>query len=128
MPSCGNIPRLNIEWIRKYCLSLPYATEQVQWEDNLVFKIGGRMFAVAQLEHRAVWLSFKCSVEDFAELIEKPQIIPAPYLARASWVALESPDALPTAEIKRLVRKSYKLIFSKLAKTTRLKLACKPRN
>ncbi len=34
----------NIVW------SLPHATEQVQWEDNLVFKVGGKMFAVAALE------------------------------------------------------------------------------
>jgi predicted DNA-binding protein (MmcQ/YjbR family) len=113
---------MELDWIREYCLSLPHATEQVQWEDDLVFKIGGKMFAVAPLEHVRLWLSFKCSLGEFGELIEKPGIIPAPYLARANWVALESPDALSRAEIKRLLRQSYDLVFAKLPKKTQAKL------
>lgn len=74
---------MDIECLRRHCLSLPHVTEQVQWGDNLVFKVGGKMFAVAPLEPAEVWLSFKCSDEEFAELIERPGIIPAPYLARA---------------------------------------------
>jgi len=67
---------------------------------DLVFKIGGKMFAVAALEPGPVSMSFKCSPEDFAELTERPGVIPAPYLARAQWVALETQDALPATEIR----------------------------
>jgi predicted DNA-binding protein (MmcQ/YjbR family) len=74
---------MNTEWVRRYCLSLPRATETLQWGHDLVFKIGGKMFAVMNLEPFPPWLSFKCSAEDFAELTERPGIIPAPYLARA---------------------------------------------
>ena len=49
-------------------------------------------------------MSFKCTPEVFAELVERPGIIPAPYSARTHWVALEREDALPRAEIKRLIR------------------------
>ena len=107
---------MDIDWLRKYCLSLPHTTEQVQWEDNLVFKVGGKMYAVAALEPGRHFLSLKCSPEDFADLIERPGIFPAPYLARHHWVALESEDALPTAEIKRLIRESYELVLAKLPK------------
>jgi predicted DNA-binding protein (MmcQ/YjbR family) len=70
-----------------------------------------------------VWLSFKASAENFHELTERAGIIPAPYLARAQWIALEREDALSTAEIKRLLRKSYDLVFAKLTKKSRTALA-----
>jgi predicted DNA-binding protein (MmcQ/YjbR family) len=81
------------------------------------------MFAVLPLEPAPVRLSFKCSPEDFAELTERPGIVPAPYLARAHWVALESEDAIPAAELKRRLRNSYVLVFAKLPKKTREALA-----
>jgi len=104
-------------------MSFPHATEQVQWGSDLVFKIGGKMFAAAPTEPAPVCLSFKCTLEEFAELVERPGIIPAPYLARAHWVALETEDALPRAEIKRLLRQSYELVFAGLPKKLRAELA-----
>ncbi len=89
----------------------------MQWGYDLVFKVGGKMYAVTPLEPARVCLSFKCSPEDFAELIERPGIIPAPYLARAQWVALESPDALRFAELEALLRRAYEIVKSKLPKT-----------
>jgi len=98
------------------CMSLPHTTEEVLWGGDLVFKIGGKMYAVAVLDPGPVCMSFKCSPEEFAELVERPGIIPAPYSARYHWVALESEDALPRAEIKRLVKQAYDLVFGKLPK------------
>jgi predicted DNA-binding protein (MmcQ/YjbR family) len=57
--------------------------------------------------------------EDFAELTERPGIIPAPYLARAKWIALESRDALSPAELAPLLRSSYDLVVAKLPRKTR---------
>ena len=110
---------MSVEWVRRYCLSLPHTTETVQWGSDLVFKIGGKMYAVAALEPGRVWMSFKCSPESFAELTERESIIPAPYLARAQWVALESEDALPAAELKRSLRQAYELVLAKLPKKTK---------
>ena len=114
---------MNIDWVRQYCMSFPHTTEQVQWGNDLVFKIGGKMYAVLPLDTAPNWLSFKCDAEEFAELIERPGVIPAPYLARAQWVALQTEDALPRAEIKRLLRKAYDTILAKLPKKTRAALA-----
>ena len=86
---------MEIEWVRQFCLSLPHATEQIQWEDDLVFKVGGKMFAVVALEPGPTCMAFKCSAEDFAELVERRGVAPSPYLARAHWVSLESEDVLP---------------------------------
>ncbi|MCU1336913.1 MAG: hypothetical protein JWO19_2494 [Bryobacterales bacterium] len=115
---------MNVDWVRAHCLALPHTTEQILWGDDLVFKIGGKMYAVVVLtapSHKVV-MSFKCTPEVFAELIELPGIIPAPYSARMHWVALEREDALPRAEIKRLIRQSYDLVFAKLPKKKQAEL------
>lgn len=109
---------MNIDWVRQCCLAFPHTTEKVQWGNDLVFKIAGKMFAVAALEPGDHWLSFKCTDEEFAELVERAGIIPAPYMARAHWVSLQTDDALPAAEIKRLLRQAYDLVFAKLPKKT----------
>jgi predicted DNA-binding protein (MmcQ/YjbR family) len=110
---------VNVDWIRELCLSFPGATEQIQWGDDLLFKVGGKMFAATPLVPARVCLSFKASPENFAELTERPNIIPAPYLARAQWVALETRDALGAQELAGLLRKSYELVLAKLPKKSR---------
>jgi predicted DNA-binding protein (MmcQ/YjbR family) len=114
---------MDVEWLRALCLSFPGATEQIQWGSDLLFKVGGKMFAITPLEPAPVWLSFKASPENFAELTERPNIIPAPYLARAQWVALESKDAIAPDELARLLRDSYDMISAKLPKKTRESLS-----
>src|ERR1700751_885869 len=110
---------MNVDRLREVCLSFPGTTEQIQWGYDLLFKVGGKMFAITPLEPAPVCLSFKASPEDFAELTERPNIIPAPYLARAQWVALQTRDALPAEELARLLRNSYDMIFAKLSKKAR---------
>ena len=106
---------MNVDRLREVCLSFPGVTEQIQWGYDLLFKVGGKMFAVTPLEPAPVCLSFKASLENFAELTERPNIIPAPYLARAQWVALETRDALS--------RESYDMVFAKLPKKARDKVS-----
>ncbi|MEP6960462.1 MAG: MmcQ/YjbR family DNA-binding protein [Acidobacteriota bacterium] len=115
-----------IEWLRKVCLDLPYTTEQIQWGDHLLFKIGGKMYAARSVEPARQGVSFKCSPEEFAELIEVPNIIPAPYLARAHWVALETDDALPRTELKKRITRSYEMVLSGLTKKAQAALAAPP--
>ncbi len=118
---------MNVDWLRELCLSFPGTTEQIQWGSDLLFKVGGKMFAIAPLEPAPVCLSFKASPEKFAELAERPDIIPAPYLARAQWVALQTRDALPQNELASLLRESYEMIAAKLPKRIRESLSsCKP--
>ena len=114
---------MDIESARAYCLSFPHATENVQWGNDLVFKIAGKMFAVTVLEGASKYcLSFKCKEEKFAELIEQDGIDPAPYSARYHWVALESFDVLSDRELKALLRNSYDLVFDKLPKKMKAEL------
>jgi predicted DNA-binding protein (MmcQ/YjbR family) len=114
---------MDIDWIRNLCLSFPQTTEQIQWGDDLVFKVAGKIHAITVLSPAKIWLCFKVSPEKFAELTERPGIIPAPYLARAKWVALETKDALSSDELALLLRESYNMVVAKLPKKTREALA-----
>ena len=117
-----------LDWVRACCLALPHATEDVHWEHNLLFRIAGKMFCVANLEPglSPTKIAFKCTPEKFAELVEIDGIIPAPYMARNHWVAMLEIDALRQPEIKELIQESYQLILEKLPKKTQAALQAKP--
>lgn len=113
---------MNLTRLRELCLSFPGATEQIQWGADLVFKVGGKMFCVACTEVAPNVMSFKCDDEGFAELCEREGIIPAPYMARAKWVALERWDTLDDRELKPLIERAYGLIKDKLPRKTQAEL------
>lgn len=106
---------MNVEFIRKYCLSFPEATENLQWGDDLCFKIRGKIFTVMGLTVPQK-VCFKVTPERFAELVEQEGIIPAPYLARYKWVLLERLDVLPRAELEDLIQQSYEMVVAKAPK------------
>ncbi len=114
---------MDIEQVHAYCLSFPQVTEQILWGNDLVFKIGGKMFAVIGLDPASDHcLSFKSTPEKFAELIEEDGIVPAPYVARYHWVALERFNAVSEKELRALLRNAYDLVFEKLPKKTKASL------
>jgi predicted DNA-binding protein (MmcQ/YjbR family) len=111
---------MDIESVRKFCLSLPHVTEGIQWENDLLLRIGNKMFVVISLEPASDHcMSFKCTPEKFAELIEQEGIMRAPYVGRYHWVALERFDVLPAAELKGLLTTAYELVRDKLPKKVR---------
>ncbi len=114
---------MDVDWIRNLCLSFPQTTEQIQWGDDLIFKVAGKIHAITVLHPAKIWVCFKVSPEKFVELTERPGIIPAPYLARAKWIALETKDALPPDELAQLLRESYDMVVAKLPRKTRETLA-----
>lgn len=97
--------------IRKFCLSLPDASEKLQWGDALCFKIADKMFAVLGLDNPR--LSLKCTPEIFAELIERESVRPSPYLGRHKWVMLERLDAVGNEELRHLIRQSFEMVRAK---------------
>jgi len=102
------------EAIRKFCLDFPQATENLQWDDNLCFKIAGKIFVILGLDNPR--LCFKCSPETFAELTEREDIRPAPYLGRYKWVMLDRLDALPWNELQEFIQQSYAMVVAKAPK------------
>jgi predicted DNA-binding protein (MmcQ/YjbR family) len=104
---------MNVELIRRFCLDFPHATENLQWGDDLCFKVGGKIFAALWLGSVPQRLTFKCAPETFVELVEQEGIGPAPYVGRYKWVSLERLDVLPWSELKDLLQQSYEMVASK---------------
>jgi predicted DNA-binding protein (MmcQ/YjbR family) len=102
---------MNTDEIRKFCMSFPRATEKLQWGDDLCFKIGGKMFAVLGLDNPRLCL--KCTPDVFAELIEREDIRPAPYVGRYKWIMLDRLDAVGNEELRELIRQSYAMVSAK---------------
>jgi predicted DNA-binding protein (MmcQ/YjbR family) len=105
---------MNIEQLRKYCLSFPGATEDIKWGADLCFSVGAKMFCVTGADSSSSGMSFKCTPEKFEELIEREGIEPAAYVARYKWVHVSDLDAVTPAELKDLIKTSYQLVFDKL--------------
>lgn len=104
---------------RKLCLSLPGAECSVQWGDDQVYKVAGKMFAVS--DAACTKISFKCSEEAFLILTETGAAIPAPYLARAKWVQV-GPKSLPDAELKGRITQAYAIVRAGLTKKVQASL------
>jgi|SRR5579872_3931044 len=113
---------MNLEALRRYCLSLPHTTEGMQWGDNLLFRIGGKIYVIVAVDSVPVRFAFKCTPQEFAELIEREGIVPAPYMARNHWVSAMGFDVLPRTELKRLIKDSYAMVAAKLPKKARAEM------
>ena len=85
--------------IREHCLSMPHTTETVQWGDHLLFKVGGKMFAIIALDGHS--RSLKCTAETYAELVEMEDIVPASHnMWKYQWVTTETLGALPDRQFR----------------------------
>jgi len=102
---------MNVDTIREFCLAFPQAAEKLQWGDDLCFKIRDKIFAIVGLDNPR--MCFKCSPETFAELIEREDVHPAPYVGRYKWVMLDRLDAVGWPELQELVRQSYEMVAAK---------------
>jgi predicted DNA-binding protein (MmcQ/YjbR family) len=109
----AEINPMNVGTIREFCLFFPQATENLQWGDDLCFKIRGKIFTIVGLDNPR--LCIKCTPETFAELIEREDIRPAPYVGRYKWVMLDRLDAVRWDELRELIRQSYEMVAAKAA-------------
>jgi predicted DNA-binding protein (MmcQ/YjbR family) len=126
------------ERLRAYILTLPHVAETMQWGANLVFwccpkSLGGKMFAVINLDEptpaelsgrklRPV-ASFAAGPAAFAELVEREDIVPAPYLARAHWVAALDWNAFTPAEWQQRLAAAHAVVLAKVPARSRAALA-----
>jgi len=108
--------------LRDFCRTLPGTTEDIKWGNDLVFSVGGKMYAAFDVENPHE-LGFKCDDDDFDTLTAKPGIIPAPYAAKYGWVKVQTKSALPVTQAKTFIRKSHALVASCLPKKTQAKLS-----
>ena len=116
------LSRMDVERARAFLLTLPHVVETMQWGDNLVFwvgdkRVGGKMFCLLNLdagEHGVI--SYSAGPERFAELVEREDIVPAPYMARIHWVAVRQWGALRNAEWEQELSAAHAITLAKLPK------------
>ena len=113
----------DVEWIRKLCLSLPDTTENIQWAEDLCFKVRSKLFTIVDLSQgNLAPVCLKCTPEKFDELLEVEGISQAPYVGRYKWILLANSNILPATELEALIRQAYDLVAAKAPKK---KAACK---
>jgi len=101
-----------------FCRSLPGATEDVKWGADLVFSVGGKMFAVFQLPDGEP-IGFKVDPVVFDGLVGHKGVVPAPYMAKHSWVSVTDKTQFPLPTLKNLLAESHRLVAEKLSKKVR---------
>jgi predicted DNA-binding protein (MmcQ/YjbR family) len=106
--------------LEQLCAGWPGVTKDIKWGADLVFSVGGKMFAVMPTDGGRI--SFKVEDERFLELSDQPGMIAAPYLARARWISVVEPKRFSTAELSELVGTAYGLIRAKLTKKLQAEL------
>jgi predicted DNA-binding protein (MmcQ/YjbR family) len=121
-PANDKTPAVSLDALWDFCRRLPHVTEDVKWGNDLVFSIGGKMFAVFD-QTGGIRFSVKTTPGSFAVLTTRKGIIPAPYVARYHWISLEGPNVLPRKEIEELIRESYHLVALGLPARIRRQLA-----
>jgi len=114
---------MNLESVRQYCLAMPHTTEEVQWENHLLLKVGGKVFLILALEPGDAVMSLKTTPERYAELVEIEGIEPCSHrMWRYQWVTLERYNVLRDDELRELLKLSYDLVYAGLTKKLRVRL------
>ncbi len=115
---------MNPKQIDAFCGRLPAARRSVQWEGVIVFKVGGKMFAIIAPDDsgKPSELWFKSAPEHFDALSRSTGFRPAPYLARAKWVALDDPRVLTSDQLKAYLRRAHGVIAAALPRKKQAEL------
>ena len=97
-----------------FCRALPGATEDVKWGADIIFSVGGKMFAGFPLGGGDP-IGFKVDPVLFPALVGKNGVIPAPYMAKHSWVSVTDRSRLPAATLEELLSESHRLVAAGLS-------------
>ncbi|MCG9911131.1 MAG: MmcQ/YjbR family DNA-binding protein [Flavobacteriales bacterium] len=115
---------MDILELREYCLAKAHVTEGFPFgPDVLVFKVAGKMFALAGLNNEIPSVNLKCDPERAIELREHyEQIVPGYHMNKKLWNTVYFSSGLSDALVRDLIDHSYILIVESLPKKTRLEL------
>lgn len=115
---------MNIEEFRDFCLSLPGATEELPFgPDTLVFKVGGKIFALTDLQTFGSY-NLKCDPERAVELREQHNYVrPGFHMNKKHWNTIVVNAGATYAQQHEWIRHSYQLVMASLPKALRAELA-----
>jgi len=115
---------MDLAQFREYCLSKPRATEATPFgPDVLVFKVRGKMFALAALEEVPTTVNLKCEPDLALELRDRyEQVRPGYHMNKKHWNTVEIESGIPDAEVREMIDHSYELVTQSLSKAERKKI------
>ena len=116
---------MDLESFREYCLGKPGATEGAPFgEDTIVFKVGGKMFALASLDEVPPQVNLKCDPDLALELRDRyEEVRPGYHMNKKHWNTVALSGGVPTAELRRMIDHSYEEVLASLTKKERAKIA-----
>src|ERR1700724_251484 len=109
---------MNLETFRQYCLGKLNATESTPFGDDvLVFKVGGKIFALASLDEIPATANLKCDPDLALDLRDRyEQVRPGYHMNKKHWNTVEIEGGIPDAEIRKMIDHSYELVAKKLGR------------
>src|SRR5881409_3312450 len=112
---------MDLAQFREYCLSKPRATEGTPFgPDVLVFKVGGKMFALAALEEVPTTVNLKCEPALALDLRDRyEQVRPGYHMNKKHWNTVEIDSGIPEAELRGMIDHSYDLVIQSLPRANR---------
>jgi predicted DNA-binding protein (MmcQ/YjbR family) len=115
---------MDLAKFREYCLSKPAATEGTPFgPDVLVFKVSGKMFALASLDEIPARVNLKCDPDLALELRDRyEQVTPGYHMNKKHWNTVEIESGIPAAELRKMIDHSYELVVKSLPRKAREKL------
>lgn len=112
---------MHIEDFRDFCLSLPGTTDETPFgPDTLVFKVGGKIFALTDLR-TFVSFNVKCDPERAAELRERyDYVLPGFHMNKKHWNTVLVGTGATAAQLREWLTDSYQLVVASLPKAARV--------
>ncbi len=116
---------MHLDGFRTYCLQKPGATEGLPFgPDALVFKVAGKMFALAELAALPPRVALKCEPEHAVGLRERyAAVTPAYHFNKRHWINVAFDGEVPDDEVRALVDDAYALVVKGLTRRDRERLA-----
>lgn len=106
---------MDLDTLREICMAKPGATEELQWEVHLLYKVGGKIFCIGSLQQED-GVALKVDEENFDELVSEPGIQQAGHMAKRKWINIGPGNKLTLKQWKQHIDTSYEIIKSKLPK------------
>lgn len=115
---------MNSETFRDYCLTKPGVTESFPFgPETLVFKVGGKIFAITNLENQPLTVALKCEPEKAVQLRETFEAVqPGYHLNKKHWNTVTADNSVPDRSLREWIDDSYSLVYASLSKAVRAEL------
>ena len=109
---------MDLAQFREYCLSKACATESTPFgPDVLVFKVSGKMFALAALDELPTTVNLKCDPDLALELRDRyEQVTPGYHMNKKHWNTVEIESGIPDPELRKMIDHSFDLVAKGLPK------------